>query len=61
MGYIGPYATNNYPIIRFKLKLGTELIHTFRINWMKKFRTIVPCLMKNGVTFYSPWILKIAG
>ena len=45
----------------FVLQLGTDFLHPFRINWMTKFRTIVPCLINIGVTFCPSWRIKITG
>ena len=61
MGHIGPSATRNSLSIRSMFQIGTDFLHIFRMNWMKKVRNIVLCLVNNGVTFCPPWRLKITG
>ena len=51
----------NYLRMRFVLQLRTYFLHPCRINWRKKLRTMLTHPMKNGMTFCSPWRLKITG
>ena len=56
---IETFATNNYLRMRFKLLLRMDYPHPCRTSWRKIKRTIVPCLMKIGVTSCPPSISKI--
>ena len=58
MGHIGPSATRNSLSIRSMFQIGTDFLHIFRMNWMKKVRNIVLCLVNNGVTFCPPLKLR---
>ena len=59
MRKIGLSATKNSLIMIFMFQLGKDFQYSLRMNWITKFRTIVPILIKNGVTFDPLMRLKI--
>ena len=59
MSNIGPSTKNNYMSMIFAFQLGTDFLHSCRMNYMRKFETIITYLMKNGVNLCPPWRIKI--
>ena len=56
---IGPSTAKNYLNILFALQLGTDFLHSRRMNWMTEVITIVLYRTKNDVTVCILWRLKI--